>query len=140
MTAMAQPDDEKQPRQFTERGHTVGANEKSSAADAVLGGEAGAGAQKARRPQAKDRLESWGERGRPVALRAMIDCGAGHLVHCTVTVISERGARILVANADGIPTTFTLSFASDMKVRRQCTVLSREPGGISVQTTRQATP
>ena len=82
----------------------------------------------------KDRTRPWEELGQPVALHATIHCGAEKpSVHCTVTAISERGARLSVPNADSIPDTFMLSFGGGTKVLRQCTVRSRELDHIIVE-------
>ena len=73
----------------------------------------------------------------PVTLPAMIHCGAGQPpVICTVRAISEKSARLSVPDADAIPDTFMLSFASATKVMRRCTVVSREQGQIIADMTR----
>jgi|HubBroStandDraft_6_1064221.scaffolds.fasta_scaffold138342_2 hypothetical protein len=68
-----------------------------------------------------------------VTLRATIHLDAGKsTVECAVTEMSDKDARLAVPDADSIPDTFLLTFASG-KVRRRCTVVSRELGQISVK-------
>ena len=57
-------------------------------------------------------------------------------VDCTVIEIAERSARLSVPNVDLIPDNFLLTLASGAKVRRHCTVVSRESGQISVEMTK----
>jgi hypothetical protein len=74
---------------------------------------------------------------RPFTFPATIDRGAEQSpLPCTVTAISERGARLSVLDVASMPDTFTLSFVGGTKVRRRCTVLSRLPGEIVVEMAR----
>jgi hypothetical protein len=74
---------------------------------------------------------------RPVSFPAMIHCEAGQApVQCTVTGIAEKAAQLFIPSGNPVPDTFTLSFGSDTKVHRRCTVLSREPDQIIVAMSR----
>jgi hypothetical protein len=77
------------------------------------------------------------EHRRPVKLPATIHRGDGQSpVPCTVMEISEHRARLSVPDADFIPVEFTLTFAGGTQVQRQCIVLSREKGQITVMITK----
>ncbi len=81
-----------------------------------------------------------GEVGRLVAIPAVIQLDVGSTVECIVTEISERGARLSVPNAESIPDTFTLIFVRSATVQRHCTVVSREPGHLSVEMSKAQRP
>jgi hypothetical protein len=74
---------------------------------------------------------------RPVAFPALIHYEAGQPpVQCTVTGIAEKAAQLLIPGGKPVPDNFTLSFGSDTKVHRRCTVLSRETDQIIVAMSR----
>jgi hypothetical protein len=50
--------------------------------------------------------------------------------------ISEHRALLSVPDADSIPVEFMLTFGRGTQVQRQCTVLSREQGEITVMMMR----
>ena len=78
-------------------------------------------------------MPRWEELGQPVAIRAIIDCGAEEApIKCTVTMIAERSARLKVPNANSVPESFILIFVGS-PVRRQCVVRMRQSNQIGVE-------
>ena len=65
---------------------------------------------------------------------AWMDIGDGSpLRSCTLSDVSQTGAKLVIENPNDIPAEFTLLLTGDGAVRRRCRVMRRGNGEIGVQ-------
>jgi hypothetical protein len=72
-------------------------------------------------------------RRRPIRYTAWLVAAAGELQVCTLSDISETGARIDVQSADDLPDHFLLWLAANGSARRTCSVVWRKAKQIGVK-------
>jgi hypothetical protein len=72
--------------------------------------------------------------GRVITYPAYIDVGDGSpLRPCTLCEPSEKGARLILAEPNGVPDEFILALSSDGAARRKCRVISRNETQVGVE-------
>jgi methyl-accepting chemotaxis protein len=67
---------------------------------------------------------------REIARAARIELGDGTAVECTLSDVSQTGARVAIEDAAAVPDEFVLVLRDDL--RRRCRAIRRDDGSLGV--------